>query len=112
MVFKMVPVENVDKAMVIGMELVEQLKKVRSGKIVNRERCNDVESICECLADMIESGNNFQQLVRKIDSMILKVLVNRGHDTSEKLAEVIKTTPGNMRQLLHTRGLKMVEIRK
>jgi len=108
----MVPVENVDKAIVIGMELVEQLKKVRSGKMVNRERCNDIESICECLADMIESGNDFQQLVKRIDTTILRVLVKRGYDTSEKLAKIIKTSPENMRQLLHTRGLKIREARR
>lgn len=108
MKMKMVSEESVDRAIKTAVELISHLKKIRAGR---KTESNPVQDLCNFLAERIENGEKFEDIVDEIDKTILLKLISRGHDTSEKLAQVLNKKPAAMRQILYTRKIKLREMK-
>lgn len=106
---KVVSEESIDKAIGSAIELISHLKKIRSSRRMGGDSIQDFYNI---LAERIENGEKFENIVNEIDCSILVTLVSRGHNTSEKLATVLGKQHSAMRQILHTRKIRLRNLKE
>ena len=108
MEMKIVAKEVVENALQSAQELIVSLRKIRAARAVNQD---PMEAFYTHLAERVESGEAVEKLLEEVDRGVLMKLIERGHNTSQDLAAVIKKTDGATRRLLSYRGIHLREVR-
>jgi len=108
----MVPVESVEKAIEGARTLISNLQNIQKSRIVELDgEKGSMEDVFELLARKIEAGGLLSDIVSDIEKGVIIALIKKGYDHNVKLAEVLKTTPGNARQMMFNRGITLKEIK-
>jgi len=106
----MVPVESVEKAIEGARILISNLQNIQKSRILNIADGSSLEDVFDFLAKRVEEGKNLSDIVDEVEKGVVIALIKKGYDHNIKLAEVLKTTPGNARQIMFNRGIKLKEV--
>lgn len=108
MKMRIVPVKVIETAIQSTQELSELLQKMQGALAVDQ---GPKEAFYINLAEMVENGEIIEDILAEVERGILTTLIERGHNTSRTLANVIKKTDGATRRLLSYQKISIKETR-
>lgn len=108
-----VPVEKVEEAICGARKLIEDLRDIQKSRVVEVDVVKGtIHDVAELLARSVEGGAKLEHVMSNVENAVFAKLIERGYDNNVKLASVLGISPGNLRQKLFTRDIKLKEVRK
>lgn len=106
---QLVPKKNVDLAIGVAVELVKQLRLIRSGK--PGPNLADPADTLNMYAEIMESGQTFEQVIDQFKTDLVIRMIERGHNTIKKLAAVLGKSPDATKVYISERKIRITEVR-